>query len=83
MELIHIVRFGDIGDEQIELVECPAVEAVLRHFLRIGSRVEVVQVREQEAQCVADLAVFVAEFQNGLRAGGDIILVVDAATPQP
>ena len=63
----------------IELAQRPAVETVRRDFLRIGLRVEVVQVAQQVPQRVADLAVLVAELLDRLRAGGDVVLVVDAA----
>ena len=47
------------------------------------SRIEVVEIGQQIAQRVADFAVFVAEFLDRLRAGGDVVLIVDAAAPEP
>src|SRR4051812_15715897 len=82
MELISVIRCRHFGDQRIKLRRRPAIEALLRHRLRISSWVEVVQISHQESQSVADFAVFISKFLQHFRTGWNVILVVDAAAPK-
>ena len=82
MQLIRFVTGRHVRDELIELRHRPAIETVRRDFQRIGLRIEVVQIAQQEPQRIADLAVLVAKLLDRLRAGGNVVLVIDRAAPQ-
>jgi hypothetical protein len=82
MKLIIFVGFSHVADQRIQLRRRPAIETIERHRLRIRRRIKVVKIGQHKSQRVADLAIFVAEFLDRLRAGGDIVLIVHAAAPQ-
>ena len=84
MKLEIFVRFRQISHQSLQSRQQPAVELrEMARLDRVSRGVEIVEVRQQDAQCVAHFEIRLADpFENLIRQR-DVALIVFRNHPQP